>query len=97
MTKEKAIQLWKDNDVSKVTFEFNCGGDSMNETQVYIHNSADEEIECSELSDYFDEEYYNNLNFYVDLLKILNFLYVFHMKGQMNFLELDVVFHTHLS
>jgi len=66
MTKEQAIQLWKDNDVSKVTFEFNCGGDSMNETQVYIHNSADEQIECSELSDYFDDEVYHNVNFYVD-------------------------------
>ena len=66
MTKEQAIQLWKDNDVSKVTFEFNCGGDSMNETQVYIYNSADEEIECSELSDYFDDEVYHNVNFYVD-------------------------------
>lgn len=64
MTKEQAIQLWKDNDVSKVTFEFNCGGDSMNETQVYIHNSADEQIECSELSDYFDDEVYNNVDFY---------------------------------
>ena len=66
MTKEQAIQLWKDNDVSEVTFEFSCGGDSMNETQVYIHNSADEEIECSELSDYFDDEVYHNVNFYVD-------------------------------
>lgn len=64
MTKEQAIQLWKDNDVSKVTFEFNCGGDSMNETQVYIYNSADEEIECSELSDYFDDQVYNNVDFY---------------------------------
>lgn len=66
MTKEQAIQLWKDNDVSKVTFEFNCGGDSMNETQVYIYNSADEEIECSELSDYFDDQVYNNVDFYVN-------------------------------
>lgn len=64
MTKEQAIQLWKDNDVSKVTFEFSCGGDSMNETQVYIYNSADEEIECSELSNYFDDQVYNNVNFY---------------------------------
>lgn len=66
MTKEQAIQLWKDNDVSKVTFEFSCGGDSMNETQVYIYNSKDEEIECSELSDYFDDQVYHNVDFYVN-------------------------------
>lgn len=64
MTNEQAIQLWKDNDVSKVTFEFSCGGDSMGETEVYIYNSADEEIECSELSDYFGDQVYNNVNFY---------------------------------
>ena len=64
ITKEQAIQLWKDNDVSKVRFEFSCGGDSMNETQVYIYNSADEEIECSELSDYFGDKVYDNVNFY---------------------------------
>lgn len=66
MTKEQAIQLWKDNDVSQVRFEFNCGGDSMNETQVYIYNSADKKIECSELSDYFDDQVYNNVDFYVN-------------------------------
>lgn len=66
MAKEQAIQLWKDNDVSRVTFEFSCGGDSMNETEIFIYNSADEQIECGELADYFDDQVYNNVNFYVN-------------------------------
>lgn len=60
------IELWKKNKVDYVNFEFSCGGDSMNDTSIQIYDKAGSEIQCSEISDYIDNEVYNRVEFYVN-------------------------------
>jgi len=62
--KQEIINLWKELKVDYVNFEFSCGGDSMNDTSIQIYDESGEEIENSELSNYFDDEVYNQVTFY---------------------------------
>ena len=62
--KTEIITLWKELNVDRVEFEFSCGGDSMNDTSVRIFNTSQDEIENNELSNYFDDEVYREVNFY---------------------------------
>jgi hypothetical protein len=64
MTNKEVIQLWKENDVERINFIFDCGGDSMNDTSFEIINSKEEYIEVPELENYFDNEVYRNVKFY---------------------------------
>jgi len=66
MTKEEVIQLWKENDVNHIDFVFSCGGDSMNDTEIVIYDNKDEIIENKDIADYFDEQVYNAVEFYVN-------------------------------
>lgn len=66
MTKEKIIKLWKENDIDYVNFIFSCGGDSMNETDFEIKTKSGDVIQNSDIEDYFDNEVYNEVNFYVN-------------------------------
>ena len=59
-----ALQKWKEHDVDRVHFVFSCGGDSMNDTTIEIYDKEDNIIEVPEISDYFDEAVYNNVQFY---------------------------------
>ena len=52
--KEKIIQLWKENGVANIDYEFDCGGDSMGETTLNILDKEGELIECKEIEDYFE-------------------------------------------
>lgn len=60
------IQLWKENGIVKGDFEFQCGGDQMNDTNLKFYNEAGEEVVCEELADYIDGEVYNQVEFYVN-------------------------------
>lgn len=60
------IQLWKENGIVKGDFEFQCGGDQMNDTNLKFYNEAGEEVVCEELADYIDGEIYNQVEFYVN-------------------------------
>jgi hypothetical protein len=62
---EKIIQLWKELEITHIEFEFTCGGDSMNDTTLNIHK-GDEVIENDVLSNYFDNEVYKKIDFYVN-------------------------------
>ena len=64
--KEQIIQLWKENGVDSINFEFDCGGDSMGETTFNILDKNGELIECKEIEDYFDNKIYDNVEFYVN-------------------------------
>ena len=64
--KEKIIQLWIENGVSSINYEFDCGGDNMGETTLNILDAKGELIECKEIEDYFENEIYNNVDFYVN-------------------------------
>jgi hypothetical protein len=58
------IELWKKLDITKGEFIFSCGGDSMNETEFRFWNSKNEEVEDSELENYFESEVYEEVDFY---------------------------------
>ena len=55
------IQLWKEKGIVKGDFEFQCGGDQMNDYTFTFH-TKDGEIKCEELDTYFDGEVYKNLD-----------------------------------
>ena len=65
METKEAIQLWKALKVTSVDFNFSCGGDSMNDTDIVI-NTADGEIKNELLSEFFDDEVYKQVEFYVN-------------------------------
>ena len=60
------IQLWKEKGIVKGDFEFQCGGDQMNDTTLTFYNEKGEEVECEELANYIDGEIYNQVEFYVN-------------------------------
>jgi len=62
---ERIIQLWKELKITHIEFEFTCGGDSMNDTTLNIHK-GDDIIENDVLSNYFDNEVYKRIDFYVN-------------------------------
>jgi hypothetical protein len=59
-----ALQKWKEHDVDRVHFVFSCGGDSMNDTSIEIYDKEDNIIEVEEISNYFEDAVYNNVQFY---------------------------------
>ena len=61
---EAIIKLWKENDVEYIDFEFNCGGDSMNDTTLIIYDTKGGLVNNDELENYFDNEVYQNVTFY---------------------------------
>lgn len=63
----RIIQLWKENNVAEAVFTFSCGGDSMNDTEWAFKNANGDELKLdAELEDYFNDEVYQKVNFYVD-------------------------------
>lgn len=64
MENKEIINIWKELKVSKIIFEFSCGGDNMNNTNFYIYNENNELIENETLVNYFDDEIYRNITFY---------------------------------
>jgi hypothetical protein len=60
------IQIWKEKGIVKADFEFQCGGDQMNDTSIMFYNEAGEEVSCPELEDFIDNEIYNRVEFYVN-------------------------------
>jgi len=63
---EKIVKLWKELGIDHINFNFNCGGDSMGDTDIEIFDKENELVESQELVDYFDRETYNNVDFYVN-------------------------------
>jgi len=63
---EKIVKLWKELGIDHINFKFNCGGDSMGDTDIEIFDKENEWVENQELVDYFDRETYNNVEFYVN-------------------------------
>ena len=63
---EEIIKLWKEKNIDHVDFNFSCGGDSMNDTEIQIYDKQGNEVECSEISDHIDSEVYNKVEFYVN-------------------------------
>jgi hypothetical protein len=65
MTQQEAVQKWKELGIDHAEFEFNCGGDSMNDTTLnYYDNKAQLISKGTELDSYFDNDVYKNVTFY---------------------------------
>jgi len=62
----EAVKLWKEHGVYSATFEFSCGGDSMNETTLTLYDSKDVEIkkDTDGLNQLLEDLVYDNVEFY---------------------------------
>jgi len=63
---KEIVNLWKELNIDHVNFNFSCGGDSMNETDIEIFDKEGELVENQELVNYFDRVVYNRVDFYVN-------------------------------
>jgi len=66
MMEKKALLIWKEIGAERAIFEFDCGGDSMNYTQLEIYDSKRNIIENLELETILEKLIYKNIDFYVD-------------------------------
>ncbi len=64
METNEIIKIWKENNIESCVMEFSCGGDSMNDTNFTLYDKDGKEVDNSEITDYFDSEVYNNVEFY---------------------------------
>jgi len=62
---KQIISDWKKLSIAYAQFEFNCGGDSMGDTEITFFDEQNNEVEdnCG-LAGYFDDEVYRNVTFY---------------------------------
>lgn len=61
----QTIKDWKKFGIAYAEFNFSCGGDSMNDTQLNFYDKDGNEIaDVGDLENYFDDEVYRNVNFY---------------------------------
>jgi hypothetical protein len=66
MTTQEAVQKWNELGIDHADFEFNCGGDSMNDTTLNFYDKKGKVIlkDTDTLNDYFDNQVYKNVTFY---------------------------------
>ena len=62
----EAIARWKELNLDRAILTFNCGGDSMGDTEWELFDNEDNPVDDSDLVDYFDNEVYNRVDFYVN-------------------------------
>lgn len=58
------IKLWEELNIDRCVMEFSCGGDSMNDTEITLYDKDNKVVECEELTDYFDNQVYKEVEFY---------------------------------
>lgn len=63
---EQEIKHWKELGIAYADFNFSCGGDSMNDTELSFYDNKGNQIDVSNtnLDSYFDNEVYNAVSFY---------------------------------
>jgi hypothetical protein len=61
-----AIQEWKELGIVLCKMDFSCGGDSMNDWSFRFNNKDDEEVESDFLKNFFEEEVFKRVEFYVN-------------------------------
>lgn len=61
----QAIERWKELGIAYAEFNFSCGGDSMNDTELefFTKNGS---VSDNDLWDYFDTKVYEKVDFYAD-------------------------------
>lgn len=63
---ETAIERWKELKIVYGKFIFDCGGDSMNHTELNFYGEKDVQIKDAQLEEFINEETYKNVEFYVN-------------------------------
>ena len=58
------IDEWLENKISKAEFEFSCGGDSMNDTQIYLYDKEGKTVKNNNIEYFIDDEIYGRIRFY---------------------------------
>ena len=63
------VEKWKAKGIHYANYEFSCGGDSMNETQLAFYDKKGNLVNLDEKADtdlvlYFEDEVYKNVDFY---------------------------------
>jgi hypothetical protein len=60
---EELIEKWKQFNIDRAKFEFTCGGDSMNNTELVFYDKDNNEVEV-DFNDEIENEIYDNITFY---------------------------------
>jgi hypothetical protein len=60
------VTLWRELKVEKAIYEFSCGGDSMNDTNLIIIGENGDTIENDVLENYIEDVIYDRVEFYVN-------------------------------
>lgn len=62
------IKLWKEKNIAYAKFEYNCGGDSMGDSQLFFYDKDGNEITSgvAEIDSYLNDEVYREVDFYVN-------------------------------
>ena len=60
------VKLWKENKIKECVMEFSCGGDSMNDYDFVFYNNKNKPVQCQELKDFFEDEVFKRVEFYVN-------------------------------
>lgn len=63
---QQMVALWKEKNIDRIEFDFSCGGDQMNDTEMRLFDKENNEVENDILESYFDNEVYNQVEFYVN-------------------------------
>lgn len=64
---EELIKEWLEKGVDRAEFEFSCGSDSMNDTNLVFFDKENKEVIMSnESKETLDNDIYNNVEFYVN-------------------------------
>ena len=66
MELKDAITRWKELNLDRAVLTFNCGGDSMGDTEWELFDNENNPVDDSDLVGYFDNEVYNRVDFYVN-------------------------------
>ena len=66
MELQEALQRFKDLNLEQAVLTFDCGGDFMGNTEWELRKADGEVVKDDELEDFFDNEVYNKVDFYVN-------------------------------
>jgi hypothetical protein len=62
---KETIEHWKKSKIAYAEFQFSCGGDSMNDTEIVFFDAEGNEVaDEHSLAGYFEDEVYKEVNFY---------------------------------
>lgn len=63
---EEIVELWKSAGVDKCVLTFDCGGDSMGDTEYKVYDKDGNVIDSPEIVNHIDDEIYERVEFYVN-------------------------------